>query len=86
MLISLSIGNSYSCVQIKSSDYCDGVSAKLKYLKSYDCIFNPVPFVSLEGSHLGSRENTPVSHQKSQVSKEMGAYISIFLGSFVLYW
>ena len=55
-------GNYRSCVQIKSSDYCDGESAKLKYLNSYDYIFNPMLFVlSLEGSHFGSKENMPVN-------------------------
>ena len=55
-------GNYRSCVQIKSSDYCDGESAKLKYLNSYDYIFNPMFFVlSLEGSHFGSKENMPVN-------------------------
>ena len=78
--------NNHSCVQIKSSDYCDGVSAKVKYLNSYDYIFNPKLFIiSLEGNHLGSRENMPVAHQNSQTSKEIGADISIFLDSFVLY-
>ena len=31
----------YNFVQLKSSDYYDGVSAKLKYLNAYDYIFNP---------------------------------------------
>ena len=49
----------------KSSDYCDGVSVKLKYLKSYDYISNPVLFIiSLEDSHFESRGNMLVSHQK----------------------
>ena len=42
--------------EIKSSDYRDGVSVKLKYLNSYDYIFNPVLFnISLEDNHFGSR-------------------------------
>ena len=46
--------------EIKSSDYRDGVSVKLKYLNSYDHIFNHVLFII---SHFGSRENMLVSHQ-----------------------
>ena len=50
--------------EIKSSDYRDGVSVKLKYLNSYDYIFDHVLFIiSLEDSHFGSRENMLVSHQ-----------------------
>ena len=50
--------------EIKSSDYRDGVSVKLKYLNLYDYIFNPVLFIiSLEDSHFGSRGNMLVSHQ-----------------------
>ena len=50
--------------EIKSSDYCDGVSVKLKYVNLYGYIFNPVLFIiSLEDSHFGSRENMLVSHQ-----------------------
>ena len=72
--------NSHSCVQIKSSDYCDGVFAKLKYLNSYDYIFNPVFFIiSLEGSHFGSRENLHVWQENSQTSKEIGVkYLNIY--------
>ena len=85
-LFSLCFGNSHFCIQIKSDDYCDGLSAKLKYLNSYDSIFYPVHFIiNLEGNHFGSRLKTPVSHQNSQTSKEIGADISIFLGSSVLY-
>ena len=70
-LFSLCFGNSRSCVQIKSSDYCDGVSVKLKYLNLYDYIFNPVPFIiSLEDSHFGSRENMPASHQNNEILKK----------------
>ena len=55
---------SHSCLQIKSSDYSDDVSVKLKYLNSYDYIFNHTLFIiSLEDSHFGSRENMLVSHQ-----------------------
>ena len=44
--------------EIKSSDYRDVVSVRLKYLSSYDYIENPVLFIiSLEDSHFGSREN-----------------------------
>ena len=44
--------------EIKSSDYRDVVSVRLKYLNSYDYIENPVLFIiSLEDSHFGSREN-----------------------------
>ena len=50
--------------EIKSSDYRDGVSVKLKYLNLYDYIFNLALFIiSLEDSHCGSRENMLVSHQ-----------------------
>ena len=50
--------------EIKSSDYRDGVSVKLKYLNLYDYIFNPVLFIiSLEDSHFGSRGYMLVSHQ-----------------------
>ena len=50
--------------EIKSSDYRDVVSVRLKYLSSYDYIENPVLFIiSLEDSHFGSRENMLVSHQ-----------------------
>ena len=81
---SLCFGNSHFCVQIKSSDYFDGVSAKLKYLNLHDYIFNPVLFIiSLEGSHFGSRESMPVSNQLNQTSKEIEVDISIFLGSFI---
>ena len=31
--------------ELKSSDYCDGVSVKLKYLNLYDYILNPVLFI-----------------------------------------
>ena len=86
-LFSLSFRNSPSCVQIKSSDYWHDSSAKLKYLHSYECIFNPVLFItSFYGSHFGSRENVPVSHQNSQTSIEIGADISIFFGPSVLHW
>ena len=64
LYVSLCFGNSHSCFQMKSSDYCDGVSVKLKYLKSYDYISNPVLFIiSLEDSHFESRGNMLVSHQ-----------------------
>ena len=54
----------FSSEILKSSDYRDGVSVKLKYLNSYDHIFNLVFFIiSLEDSHFGSRGNMPVSHQ-----------------------
>ena len=40
--------------EIKSSDYHDGESVKLKYLNLYDYIFNHVLFIiSLEDSHFG---------------------------------
>ena len=41
-----------SCVQILSCDYCDGVSAKLKYLNSYDYMlkFGKQPFW-IQGDH-----------------------------------
>ena len=81
-LFSLCFGKSHFCVQIKSNDYCDSGSAKLKYLSSYDCIFNPVHFnINLKGNHFRSWLKIPVSHQDSQTSKEIGADISIFLGS-----
>ena len=35
-LLSQCFGNSYYWIQIKPSDYCDGVYAQLKYLNSYD--------------------------------------------------
>ena len=60
---------------------------KLKYLNSYDYIFHIVLFIlSFEDRHFESREYMPVSHQNSQTSKEIDADISIFFGSFVLYW
>ena len=59
---------------------------KLKYLNSYDCIFNPVHFIiNLEGNHFRSRLKIPVSHQDSQTSEKIDVDISIFLGSSVLY-
>ena len=65
----------------------DGVFAKWKYINSYDYVFNPVLFViSVEGNHFGSRESMPVSQQKRQISKEIGADISIFSGFSALYW
>ena len=71
-LFSQCFGSSLSCVQIKSSDYCDDASAKLKYLNSYEYIFNPALFIiNLEGRHFGSRESIPISHQNSQTSKEI---------------
>ena len=77
-LFSQCFGNSHSCVQIKSSDYCDGVSAKLKHLNSYDYFFNPVLFIiCLEGSHFRSMESIFVSRQNSQASKERGVDMSI---------
>ena len=64
LYVFLCFGNSLSFFEEKSSDYCDGVSVKLKHLNSYDYIFNPVLFIiSLEDSHFGSRENMFVSHQ-----------------------
>ena len=64
LYVSICFGNSLSFFEMKSSDYCDGVSVKLKYLNSYDYIENPVLFIkSLEDSHSGSRENMLVSHQ-----------------------
>ena len=85
-LFSQCFGNFHSCFQIKSSDYCDDVSVKLKYLNAEDHICNPVLFViSLDGSHFGSRESTPISHQNSQNSKETVVDISILLGFSVLY-
>ena len=54
-LFSQCFGNFYSSVQIKSSDYWDGVSSKLKYLNVYHYIFNfALFFISLEVSHFGS--------------------------------
>ena len=62
--VSLCFGNSLSFFEIKSSDYRDVVSVKLKYLNLYGYIFNPVLFIiSLEDSHFGSRGNMLVSHQ-----------------------
>ena len=53
-LFSQCFGNSRSYAQKNSSDYCDVVSAKLKYLNSYDRISNLVLFIIiLEGSHFG---------------------------------
>ena len=78
----LCTGDPLSCVQIKSSDCCDVISAKLKFLNSYDYIFNPALFiVNLESSRFGSRENIPVSQQNSQTFKEICAHISIFFDS-----
>ena len=85
-LFSQCFGSSHSCFQIKSSDYCDDVSVKLKYLSAEDHICNPVLFIiSLDGSHFGSRESIPISHQNSQNFREIVVDISIFLGSSVLY-
>ena len=67
LYVSLCFGNSLSFFvffETKSSDYRVGVSVKLKYLNSYDCIFDPVLFIaSFEDSHFGSRGNMLVSHQ-----------------------
>ena len=64
LYVSLCFGNSHSCFQIKSSDYRDGLSVKLKYVNSYDYNINHIRFViSLEDSHFGSRGNMLVSHQ-----------------------
>ena len=80
-------GNSHSCVQIKSSGYCNDASAKLKYLNSYDYISNLVDFIkSLESFEFGSTECILVSHQHSQTSKKIGLGISLFINSSVLYW
>ena len=79
VLFSQCFGNSHSCVQIKSNDYCDGVSEKLKHLKSYDNFFNPVLLlITLEISHFVSRE--------SPTSKEARVDILKSLGSSVCYW
>ena len=52
--------------------------------QSYYYIFNLVLFiVSSEGSSFGTRESMPVLHQ---TSKEIGADISVFVGSCVLCW
>ena len=65
-LFPLCFRNSHFCLQIKSNDYCNGAFVKLKYLDSYDCIFNPVYFIiNLEGNHFGSKLKIPVSHQNS---------------------
>ena len=64
LYVSLCFGNSHSCFKIKSSNYHNGVSVNLKYLNSYDYIFDPVLFIiSLEDGHFGSRGNMLVSHQ-----------------------
>ena len=71
-------GTCQSYVQINSSDYCVDASSKLKYLNSYDYVFNPVLFiVSLEGSHFWFRESMSLSHQDSQTSRERGRDIWI---------
>ena len=86
-LFSQCFGNSHSCVQIKSCYCCYFASAKLKYLNSYYYIFNLVLFViRSEGSHFGYSESITISHQNSQTSEKIGADVSIFLGSSVLYW
>ena len=77
-LFSQWFGNSHSCVQINSSDYCDGVSLRLKHLNSYDYIFN------LFLIHFESRESMLGSHQNTQTSKEIGVDISILAGYSVL--
>ena len=70
---------------IKSNDYCDSASVKLKYINSYDYNFDFVLFVvSLEDSHFECRESMLVSHQNLQIPKEID--ISIYLGSCILYW
>ena len=81
LYVSLCFGNSHSCFQIKSSDYRDGVSVKLKYLNSYDYIFNPVLWKTL----ILDLGKTCLFCTKTN-PKEIGADISIFLGSSVLYW
>ena len=62
LYVFLCFGNSLSFFELKSSDYRDSVSVKLKYLNSYDYIFNPALFIiSLEDSNFGSRGNMLVS-------------------------
>ena len=57
-LFPVCFGNPNSCVHIKSSNYCDGISAKLNYLNLYDYTFNPIIFIiSLEDSHFRARES-----------------------------
>ena len=84
-LFSQCFENSHFCFQIKSSDYCSGISAKLKYLNSFEYIFNPMFFiVSLEESHFGYRENVLVPQQNSQTSNEIGVDKSFKLPCFIL--
>ena len=85
LYVSLCFGNSHSCFQIKSSDYRDGVSVKLKYLNSYNYIFNPVLFIKVWKTVISDLGKTCLFHTKTN-PKEIGADISIFLGSSVLYW
>ena len=74
-------GNSHSCFQINLSDYRDGVSMKLKYLNSYDYIFNPVLVWKTDILDLGE---TCLFHTKTN-PKEIGADISIFLNSYLCF-
>ena len=83
--VSLPLGNYNSCFQIKSSDYGDGVSVKLKNLNSYNYIFNPVLFIKVWKTVISDLGKTCLFHTKTN-PKEIGADISIFLGSSVLYW
>ena len=56
-------GDFHSSVQIKSSNNCDDVSAKMKFLNSYDYTFNPLFSYNLQGYRFGSSESIPISHQ-----------------------
>lgn len=69
-LFSQFFGNCHCYVQIKSSDYCEGVIANYLNLCKYN--FNSALFTrSLEGSHFRYRESLPVSHQDLQISKQI---------------
>ena len=72
-LFSQCFGNSHSYIPIKSSNFCNGVSAELKNLNSNDYIFNPLHFVtSFEGSHFGFRANVPFHTKKVNPLKIQG--------------
>ena len=62
-LLSRYSGNCHSSVQIMSSDNCDDVSAKMKFLNSYDYTFNLLFSYNLQGYRFRSSESIPISHQ-----------------------
>ena len=82
----LCTGDPLSCVQIKSSDCCDVISAKLKFLNSYDYIFNPALFiVNLEGSRLDLGK-TSLFHNKTVKPSKRYVHISLYFSTPLLCW